>query len=184
MPEWRMPGRHGSHRPRHGGLVDVVAALPHDFAQRASARRAKSRCGCDPVQIDGDLISGQRPCVSGCARPAVDPGPGHGPGRPPVRGLLHAARHVVPAAPPRLLAPGPGPPGRRARRGRGRRVAGGDLGQSTRLAALAGAWICFEDEAGQSLRPGKARTWAPRGRTPVTRVSASGPVAVATKASR
>jgi hypothetical protein len=50
-------------------------------------------------------------------------------------------------------------------------VASGDLGQGTRLAALTGAWICFEDEAGQSLRPGKARTWAPRGRTPVTRVS-------------
>ena len=29
----------------------------------------------------------------------------------------------------------------------------------------------LSDEAGQSLRPGKARTWAPRGRTPVTRVS-------------
>ena len=50
-------------------------------------------------------------------------------------------------------------------------MAGGDLGQGTRLAALTGAWICFEDEAGQSLRPGKARTWAPRGRTPVTLVS-------------
>jgi len=50
-------------------------------------------------------------------------------------------------------------------------VAGGDLGQGTRLAALTGAWVCFEDEAGQSLRPGRARTWAPRGRTPVTRVS-------------
>ena len=36
---------------------------------------------------------------------------------------------------------------------------------------MTGAWICFEDEAGQSLRPGKARTWAPRGRTPVVRVS-------------
>jgi putative transposase len=59
-------------------------------------------------------------------------------------------------------------------------VAGGDLGQGTRLAALTGAWICFEDEAGQSLRPGKARTWAPRGRTPVTRVSGnSGRLSVA-----
>ena len=46
-----------------------------------------------------------------------------------------------------------------------------DLGQGTRLAALTGAYICFEDEAGQSLRPGRARTWAPRGRTPVVRVS-------------
>jgi putative transposase len=50
-------------------------------------------------------------------------------------------------------------------------VADRDLGQGTRLAALTGAWICFEDEAGQSLRPGRARTWAPRGRTPVVRAS-------------
>jgi putative transposase len=50
-------------------------------------------------------------------------------------------------------------------------VADRDLGEGTRLAALTGAWICFEDEAGQSLRPGRARTWAPRGHTPVVRVS-------------
>ena len=49
-------------------------------------------------------------------------------------------------------------------------MAVGDLGQGTRQAALTGAWICFEDEAGQSLRPGRARTRAPRGRTPVVRV--------------
>jgi hypothetical protein len=59
-------------------------------------------------------------------------------------------------------------------------VAGGDLGQGTRLAALTGAWTCFEDEAGQSLRPGRARTRAPRGHTPVTRVSGnSGRLSVA-----
>jgi hypothetical protein len=53
-------------------------------------------------------------------------------------------------------------------------VAVGDLGEGTRLAALTGAWICFEDEAGQSLRPRRARTWAPRGHTPVTRGSGRG----------
>jgi len=53
-------------------------------------------------------------------------------------------------------------------------VADRDLGEGTRQAALAGAWTCFEDEAGQSLRPGRARTWAPRGRTPVVRVSGNG----------
>jgi transposase len=53
-------------------------------------------------------------------------------------------------------------------------VAGRDLGEGTRLAAAAGAWICFEDEAGQNLRPPKARTWAPRGRTPVVTVSGKG----------
>jgi putative transposase len=59
-------------------------------------------------------------------------------------------------------------------------VAGGDLDEGTRLAAATGAWVCFEDEAGQALRPGKARTWAPRGRTPVARVSGnSGRLSVA-----
>jgi DDE superfamily endonuclease len=59
-------------------------------------------------------------------------------------------------------------------------VAGGDLGEGTRLAALTGAGTCFEDEAGASLRPGRARAWAPRGHTPVTRVSGnSGRLSVA-----
>jgi hypothetical protein len=60
-------------------------------------------------------------------------------------------------------------------------VAGADLGQGTRLAAATGAWICFEDEAGQTIRPPKARTWARRGHTPVIRVSggASARVSVA-----
>ena len=50
-------------------------------------------------------------------------------------------------------------------------MAGGDLGEGTRLAAATGAWICFEDEAGQTLRPPKARTWGRRGRTPVVTVT-------------
>ena len=53
-------------------------------------------------------------------------------------------------------------------------MASRDLGEGTRLAAATGAWICFEDEAGQNLRPPKARTWAPRGRTPVVTVSGTG----------
>jgi DDE superfamily endonuclease len=43
-----------------------------------------------------------------------------------------------------------------------------------KLAAERGAWICFEDEAGHTLRPPKARTWALRGRTPVIPVSGKG----------
>ena len=60
-------------------------------------------------------------------------------------------------------------------------MAGRDLGEGSRLAAATGAWICFEDEAGQNLRPPKARTWARRGHTPVVRVSGklSGRVSVA-----
>jgi len=37
--------------------------------------------------------------------------------------------------------------------------------KASRLAAATGAYICFEDEAGQNLRPPKAKTWAPRGHT-------------------
>jgi hypothetical protein len=36
------------------------------------------------------------------------------------------------------------------------------------------AWLCFEDEAGQGLRPAKARTWSHRGRTPVAEVAGKG----------
>ncbi len=53
-------------------------------------------------------------------------------------------------------------------------MAGADLGQGTRLAAATGAWIVFEDEAGQTLRPPKARTWARRGHTPIVRVNGKG----------
>ena len=49
-----------------------------------------------------------------------------------------------------------------------------NLGEASRLAAATGAYICFEDEAGQTLRPAKARTWAPRGHTPVVTVSGKG----------
>jgi putative transposase len=48
-------------------------------------------------------------------------------------------------------------------------VAGGK-----RLAAARGAWICFQDEAGQTLRPPKSKTWARRGHTPVVAVSGKG----------
>jgi transposase len=43
-----------------------------------------------------------------------------------------------------------------------------------RTAADLGAYICFEDEAGQGLRPPKGRTWAPRGARPVVRVRGRG----------
>ncbi|WP_425455129.1 transposase [Actinoallomurus bryophytorum] len=34
--------------------------------------------------------------------------------------------------------------------------------------------MCFEDEAGQNLRPPKARTWARRGHSPIMEVSGKG----------
>ena len=48
------------------------------------------------------------------------------------------------------------------------------MGEGTRLAAATGAWIVFEDEAGQNLRPPKARTWARRGHTLVVTVCGKG----------
>jgi putative transposase len=53
-------------------------------------------------------------------------------------------------------------------------VEGGDLGRGKTTAAALGAWIVFEDESGQSMRPPRARTWARRGHTPVIRVRAGG----------
>ena len=53
-------------------------------------------------------------------------------------------------------------------------MADDDLGEGARLAAQQGAWICFEDEAGQTLRPPRGRTWGRRGHTPVVRVSGKG----------
>jgi hypothetical protein len=46
--------------------------------------------------------------------------------------------------------------------------------KGTRLAAATGAYICFEDEAGQNMRPPKARTWARRGHISVVTVSGKG----------
>jgi transposase len=40
-----------------------------------------------------------------------------------------------------------------------------------RTAAAQGAWLVFEDESGQGLRPPKGRTWGRRGRTPLVTVT-------------
>jgi transposase len=53
-------------------------------------------------------------------------------------------------------------------------VAAGGVAAGKMMAAERGAWICFQDEAGHTLRPPKARTWAPRGQTPVIPVSGKG----------
>ncbi len=50
---------------------------------------------------------------------------------------------------------------------------GGDLAGDNKTAAGLGAWLVFEDESGQGLRPPKGRTWGRRGRTPVVRVSSA-----------
>ena len=50
-------------------------------------------------------------------------------------------------------------------------MAGGDLAGGKRTAADLGAWLVFEDESGQGLRPPKGRTWGRRGHTPVVTVT-------------
>src|SRR4051794_20577479 len=50
---------------------------------------------------------------------------------------------------------------------------GGELADDKKTAADLGAWLVFEDESGQGLRPPKGRTWGRRGRTPVVRVTAA-----------
>ena len=50
-------------------------------------------------------------------------------------------------------------------------MAGGDLARHKRAAADLGAWLVFEDESGQGLRPPKGRTWGRRGHTPVVTVT-------------
>jgi transposase len=78
------------------------------------------------------------------------------------------------AAPARLVRAGARPPGdrtgRRGDRGGEDRGVAGD----NRTAADLGAYLCFEDEAGQGLRPPTGRTWGRRGPTPVMRVRGGG----------
>ena len=50
-------------------------------------------------------------------------------------------------------------------------MAGGHLAGHKRTAADLGAWLVFEDESGQGLRPPQGRTWGRRGHTPVVRVT-------------
>jgi hypothetical protein len=52
-----------------------------------------------------------------------------------------------------------------------RQVAGGHLAGHKSAAADLGAWLCWEDESGQGLRPPKGRTWGRRGQTPVVTVT-------------
>lgn len=48
------------------------------------------------------------------------------------------------------------------------------MARDKRVARRIGAWVCFADECGQTLRPAKARTWAPCGHTPVVQVCGKG----------
>src|SRR3954469_10619703 len=90
-----------------------------------------------------------------------------------VRRRLHPARAGSAAAPPGLERAGARPARRGTQRRADRRLAGGDLVADKKSAADLGAWLIFEDESGQGLRPPKGRTWGRRGCTPVVRVTAA-----------
>ena len=88
-----------------------------------------------------------------------------------VRGGVHPGGGARAAAPGRVERAGPGPPDRRAQRGSGRHVEAGDVARHKRTAGDLGAWLVFEDESGQGLRPPRGRTWGRRGHTPVVTVT-------------
>jgi transposase len=73
-----------------------------------------------------------------------------------------------------LVGPGPGTAGNGTRRGGGRGVEGRGVARYKSTARDLGAWICFEDEADQGLRPPKGQTRAPRGTRPIVRVRGAG----------
>jgi hypothetical protein len=79
--------------------------------------------------------------------------------------LLHRTR-VHPAAPHRS--------GRGARRTSHRAPAALSMAGGKRVARRLGAWICFADESGITLRPARARTGAPRGKTSIVTVAGRG----------
>ena len=87
---------------------------------------------------------------------------------------VHRGGHLEADAPARLVLPGPGPPGDGARRRRGRGVERPGVARHKSTACDLGAFICFEDEAGQGLSPPRGRTWARRGARPVVKVRGAG----------
>src|SRR5215218_8578951 len=136
------------------------------------ARRRPLQAGPGPAAGAGGGV-GRRAGRARLARPVLDAGPDRRGDHAQVRRGLHPGRGGPAAAPDRLERAGPRPPGRRARRSARRELEGGRLAGDKRTAADLGAWLCFEDEAGQGLRPPKGRTWGRRGRTPVVRVTAA-----------
>jgi hypothetical protein len=88
--------------------------------------------------------------------------------------LTDPQRAARDAHPDRLQLAGPDPPRGRARRTGDHHLAQGDMAAYKRTAAAREAFICFEDEAGQGLKPPHGRTWGRRGHTPVVKVGSAG----------
>src|SRR4051794_24425084 len=144
--------RAGRRRPPGAGLQGpgrgAVPAQPRPARRTAGAARGRP----GRVGMDGSVLDAA----------AHRRGRAH-----EVRRGLHPARAGPAAAPAGLERAGPRPARGRAQRGADRRLAGGDLAGDKTTAADLGAWLVFEDESGQGLRPPKGRTWGHRGQTPV-----------------
>ena len=137
----------------------------------ASKGAGGATCKLTPAQVaelEEVLDAGRRRAGSGSV---LDAGADRGPGPAAVRGGVHAGGDGRAAAPDRVERAGPGPAGGGAGRGQDRQVAGGHLAGHKSTAADLGAWLCWEDESGQGLRPPKGRTWGRRGHTPVVTVT-------------
>ena len=88
--------------------------------------------------------------------------------------LLHGRGHLAASETAGLELAAARPASDRAGRLGGRGVEEGDLAAGKSCAAERNAWIVFEDEAGQSMTPPRARTWGRIGHTPVVRVRGRG----------
>ncbi len=80
-----------------------------------------------------------------------------------IRRRFKLSLSVAAAETARLVLAGSRPPCSRTRRARGGAVEEGGVAAGKRLAAVSGAWIVFEDEAGFSMTPPRARTWGRAG---------------------
>src|SRR6267154_2908299 len=199
VPRWRRPGRGGAGPPGEGaagrrgddrgrgrrpggreavpGLADErepLAAGPGGRRPGCAGLQGRGRREVQAVRGAGRRAgggAGRRAGGRGLPGPVLDAGAGRGSGLAAVRGGVHAGGDGCAAAPDRVDRAGPGAAGGGAGRGQDRQVAGGHLAGHKSAAADLGAWLCWEDESGQGLRPPKGRTWGRRGCTPVVKVT-------------
>src|SRR3954465_10454335 len=174
--------RGGGHRPGGGrpvpGDPDVGQPLAPGAGRRWSAGAGLEGSRRGALQVDPRPARGaagaarRRPGRGGLDRSVLDAGPHRRGGARALRGGLHAARGGSAATPRGVERAGPCAARGRAQRGADHRLAGGDLAGGKKSAADLGAWLVFEDESGQGLRPPTGRPWGRRGRTPVVRVTA------------
>src|SRR6266487_318910 len=154
------------------GASDRVVAGRFRVSRMSANRWRPVQAQPGPAARTGDGAGGGPGCL-GVGGSVLDAGPDRRGGAAAVPGGVHPGWAGSAAAPDWVERAGSRPAGGRAQRGSDSQVAGGDLAGDKRAAADLGAWLVFEDESGQGLRPPKGRTWGRRGRTPVVRVTGS-----------